>query len=221
MQAEDRKPFADLVADVMSVYGKPVSHFLLSMWWAACERYSLEQVRKALTSHIMDPERGHFAPKPADLVRVLDGSTTDRAALAWGKALDAAQRVGAYQDVVFDDPAIHATIEDLGGWTKFCRTEAKDLSYLQHRFTESYRAYCARGQYEYPRKLCGDRSPDEMYLKRGLPPPRPTLIGDPARARTVYHGGIEGSKTAISLADAAMEQVLSIAQPLNDRRHAA
>ena len=71
------------------------------------------------------------------LVRQLAGTATDRAMLAWGKAIDAASRVGAYTDVVFDDPAIHAAIEDMGGWPKFCRGDVKDLSYLQHRFDVS------------------------------------------------------------------------------------
>ena len=44
------------------------------------------------------------------------------------------QRVGAYQSVAFDDPVIHAVIEDLGGWTKLCRSDLKELSYMEHRF---------------------------------------------------------------------------------------
>jgi hypothetical protein len=143
----------------------------------------------------MNPDTGRFAPKVADIVRLLEGTTEDKAALAWGKALDAAQRVGSYSDVVFDDPAIHAAIEDVGGWPKFCRAETKDLGYLQHRFCESYRAYAERGAFDYPRKLGGDRSPDDVYRMRGLEPPNPVPIGDPEKARAVYKLG--GVKTPI------------------------
>src|SRR5690606_19849074 len=100
-------------------------------------------------------------------------------------------------DVVFDDPAIHAAIEDLGGWPKFCRGEVKELSYLQHRFCQSYQAYAGRGKFDYPRRLSGDRSPDDLYLKRGLPPPRPAVIGDIERARLVAVGGRATGKTPI------------------------
>jgi hypothetical protein len=78
------------------------------------------------------------------------------------------ERVGAYQDVVFDDPAIHAVIEDCGGWPKVCRTELKELSYLQHRFCES-----AQGVHRPAARSTiragsmGDRSPDSEY--DGLP----------------------------------------------------
>lgn len=98
--------------------------------------------------------------------------------------------------MAFDDAAIHAVVDDLGGWSKMCRTELSELSYLQHRFTESYRAYAGREVFEYPRRLTGDRSPDELYAKRGLPPPRPAVIGDVVRAREVYRlGGLSGKSS--------------------------
>jgi hypothetical protein len=143
-------------------------------------------------------------------VRQLAGTATDRAMLAWGKVMNAMQSAGAYTDVVFDDPAIHAAVEDLGGWPKVCRGELKDLSYLQHRFTEAHRAYTGRGQFDYPRLLSGDRDPDSAYQKHGLPIPKPAVIGDKARARLVYLNGSVGGKTAVefnagSLALAALK----------------
>lgn len=213
MKPSDREKFAGLLADAMAFYRQDVSPFALSVWWQACERYDMEQVRKALTRHAMDPERGQFSPKPADIVRALDGTATDRATLAWGKVFDAIQRVGQYQDVVFDDPAIHAAVEDLGGWPKVCITEIKELSYLQHRFTESHRAYTERGAFEYPRKLAGNRSGDDVYASRGLPAPKPVVIGDIVRARLVYQGGQVGGKTAITF----MQHVAEGLTPLLDR----
>jgi hypothetical protein len=200
MTPNEQDEFSGLVSAAMAYFGATASPYVLSVWWAACEPYTMEQVRQALTRHAMNPDTGRFAPKVADIVRLLEGTAGDKAALAWGKALDAAQRVGAYSDVVFDDPAIHATIEDLGGWPKFCRVETKDLSYLQHRFCESYRAYAARGSFEYPRRLGGDRSSDDVYRMRGLEPPKPCVVGDKAAARMVYKHGSAGGKTP-SIAD--------------------
>lgn len=198
MQPGDRQAFSRLLTDALAFYRQDVSAFALDVWWAACERFDLEQVRGALTAHAMDPERGQFAPKPADLVRQLAGTATDRAMLAWGKVLGAISAVGAYTDVVFDDPAIHATVEDLGGWVKVCRGEVAELSYLQHRFCEGYRAYAGRGEFEFPRVLGGDRAPDEMFRRRGLPPPKPACVGDPQRTAQVFLGGRAGGKTAIT-----------------------
>ena len=198
MQPNEREAFAALLSDVHAYYRQNVSEFTLTVWAQALQSFSLEQVRNAMTRHATDPERGQFCPKVADIVRILQGTHTDRAQLAWGKALEAMSAVGAYQDVVFDDPAIHAVIEDLGGCPKVCRTESKDLSYLQHRFCEAHKAYTGRGTFEYPRRLMGDRSPDHEYEAKGLPVPRPALIGNAEQARIVYQGGNVAGKTAIT-----------------------
>lgn len=198
MKPSDRAVFAQLITDVLAYYRQDASRFVLDLWWGACQGFDLEQIRAAIQRHCTDPERGQFSPKVADLARVLQGTTTDRAALAWGKCLEAMGTVGAYTDVVFDDPAIHAVVEDLGGWPKLCRTELKELGYVQHRFCESHRAYIGRGKFDYPRRLMGDRSPDSEYAKSGLPLPRPALVGDVDRAKQVYRQGSAAGKTAIS-----------------------
>lgn len=202
MQEFERKEFAELIAGVYAYHRTQVSPAVIGMYWRGCQRWSLEQVRKAIDELTMDAEAGKFVPKIGDLTRVLEGTRTDRAQLAWGRLLEAAASVGAYTDVAFDDPAIHATVEDLGGWVKVCRSETKDLGYLQHRFCESYRAYVGRGQFGYPAVLGGDRSPDAMYAKRGLPVPRPRLIGDPQRAQLVIANG-GGSKSAVGVGSVA------------------
>lgn len=197
MHESEKLKFGQLLTDAMGFYKRDVSVFALSVWWQACQGFELEQVAKAMNNHAIDPDRGQFAPMPADIVRQLSGTRTDKAMLAWGKAFDAASRVGAWADVVFDDPAIHATIEDLGGWPKFCRTETSDISYLQHRFSESYRAYAGRESFDFPRRLTGDRSPDEVYTRRGLPAPKPAVIGDIESARQVYRIGSATGKTSV------------------------
>lgn len=190
MQPSEKPAFYELLSDALGYYGKPASEFTLQVWWQACQKFSFEQITKALTAHATDAERGQFAPKVADVIRILEGTKTDRSLLAWGKVLEAIGAVGAYQDVCFDDPAIHASIADCGGWVKICRSDMAEIGYLQHRFCQSHQAYTGRGEFEYPRVLAGDRSPDGDYLKRGLPVPKPVLVGNAERAKLVYlHGG--------------------------------
>lgn len=212
MQPSDRAEFGRLITDVLAYYRQDATKFTLDLWWNACQSFDLEQVSKALSTHAMDAERGQFAPKVADLVRILSGTHTDRAQIAWGKTLEAMSGVGAYSDVVFDDPAIHAVVEDLGGWPKVCRTETKDLGYLQHRFCESHKAYTGRGQFDYPRRLTGDRSPDHEYERKGLALPRPAIVGDVERARQVYHGGQVAGKVQITHAATVAATVLEYAK---------
>jgi hypothetical protein len=205
MLPSDIPRFSALLSDVMAYYGKNVSSFTQDVFWNACKVFDFEQIAKAFEAHAQEPEHGRFAPKVADLVRVLAGTKTDRAALAWGKTLEAMSAVGAYQDVVFDDPAIHAAIEDLGGWPKVCRTNMDELGYLQHKFCESHRAYTGRGQFEYPPRLGGAGGSEGEYLKVGRKPPPPVLIGDPEACRQVFEGGSAGGKTQITFAAAARQ----------------
>jgi hypothetical protein len=198
MKPSDRKDFALLIAGVYAYHRQPCSDALIAMYWRGCQRWDLDQVQRAIDHLTYDPEAGKFPPKIGDLTRALEGTANDRASLAWGKVHEAMGSVGAYTDVVFDDPAIHAAIEDCGGWPKVCRTDAKEVGYLQHRFCEAHRAYTGRGTFDYPRRLMGDRSPDHEYEAKRLPLPRPALIGDPERAREVYHGGNIAGKTAIT-----------------------
>lgn len=215
MKPADVRRFSQLLADVMAYYRQDTSAFTQELFWNACSPFEFEQVAAAFEAHAKDPENGRFAPKVADLVRVLQGTATDRAMLAWGKTLEAMGRVGAYTDVVFDDPAIHAVIEDLGGWPKVCRTEMAELGYLQHRFCESYRAYAGRGTFEYPRRLIGARDANAVYEKFGLPLPQPALIGDAARCNLVFQGGSDAGKTAITFK--SVDELVALPAPSRAR----
>lgn len=218
MQQHERADFAGLLTDVMAYYGKDVSDFLLDVWWNACEFFDMQQVRVALQKHASDPERGQFAPKVSDVVRALRGTSTDRAALAWGKVLEAMSAVGAYSDVVFDEPAIHAAIEDLGGWPKVCRADVAELSYVQHRFQLAHKAYTESGHFEYQRRLAGDRSPDYDYSSRGIPLPRPVLIGNREAAIAVLKNGSVAGKTQINTLPKQAMQLLANTTPVMELR---
>jgi hypothetical protein len=221
LKQSDYPEFVRLLTDVLAYYRQDSSKFTTQLFWNACQNFELEQVERALNAHAMDAEKGVYAPKVADIVRVLAGTVTDRAALAWGKTLEALSSVGAYSDVVFDDPAIHAAIEDCGGWVKMCRSQSEELSYLQHRFCQSHKAYTGRGQFEYQRRLMGDRSPDREFEKRGIPLPKPAVVGDVVKARQVYSGGRVGGKTEISFqAVEALESGSVVLLPANSLKAA-
>lgn len=97
--------------------------------------------------------------------------------------------VGAYADVVFDDPAIHAAIMELGGWPKLCRTDMKDLGRIQQRFCKAHRAYTGRGEFTFARTLCGEHSFNSGCKRSAPPQPPPTFVGDVQRAHRVYQLG--------------------------------
>jgi len=197
MKSGDREAFGDLLAGVMAFYRQDVSPFAFGVWWQAGKGFELDVVSKALTAHAMDPDRGQFAPKPADLVRWLQGTQGDRGLIAWGKVYEAAQRVGAYESVAFDDPAIHAAVADIGGWVTLCRTETDELPHLQRRFCASHQAYAQkRDGVAYPAVLLGAH--DAENGPKGYARRNPVLVGNKGRARAVMLEGSAGAKTSIT-----------------------
>ena len=215
MTQDDLNQFQALFTSAWAYYGKDSAPDVMLMYWEALQGFEFEQVKRAFNAHALDPEQGRFAPKLADLVRIMQGTQGDRAALAWGKLFQAMSRVGAYQSVVFDDAAIHAAIDDLGGWPKVCRTNLDELGYVQTAFAKSYRAYVGRGQFPYPHKLLGDgECADALWHRKGLRPPMPALVGNTERALAVMSGGESGGKTAIAMRPVG--DLLALADPANE-----
>lgn len=208
MKADDKGRFAELLTDALAFWRQDVSTFALTVWWQACQPFEFEQVSKALSAHAVCPERGRFAPMPSDVVRVLQGTMVDRSLIAWGKLLDAMQRVGAYESVVFDDGAIHAAVEDMGGWTATCRSRGEDLPHVQRRFCELHRAYSARPDIPYPPRLLGEYESQNRAAGKKVAAPK--LIGDPVKAQQVFALGRDGGKTAINALDALPVAMLGL-----------
>lgn len=204
MEQHQRSEFGRFLSDVMAFYKADMSPFALDVWWQAVQPFDFDAVRKAITAHAMDPERGQFAPKPADVVRQLQGTFGDRSLMAWGKVYDAASRVGAYQSVVFDDPAIHSAIEDMGGWVTFCRTRADELPHVQRRFIASHKAYSAnKDARQHPRHLAGEHELTNVQNGLAHRTAPPLLLGDATKARLVYETGAAGGRTTVTLLEMA------------------
>jgi hypothetical protein len=202
MSPSDKAKFMDVLSGVHDFYGRDLSKFAVAVWLQACETFDVEQVTKALSAHLMDAERGQFMPKPADIVRQLQGTNTDRSLIAWGKVMDACQRVGAYTSVCFDDGIIHAAIEDMGGWVKLCRSNTDELGYLQKRFCDAYKAYAGRSDVTFPALLAGEH--DIGNAARGYRAKPPVLIGNPERAKRVLLAGTNEQKTQITHVSAGL-----------------
>lgn len=195
MTGEDRSDFAKLLADVLGFYGQTTSTFALMVWWEACQPFTLEQVRKAMSSHAMDADQGRFAPKPADVLKILQGTHGDRSLVAWGKVLQAMSSVGAYESVVFDDGVIHTAVEDVGGWSEICRGQTDDLPHLQRRFCQAYQAALRSGR-KHPPRLVGEY--ERLAARGSHEPPKPVLVGDPQKCREVMDDALDKVQLAVA-----------------------
>lgn len=197
----DLEHFGHLMRALCELYDKPFSLEKVEIYYNALTRYPLEDVQRAFNAHAADPERGMFMPKPADVVRHLEGTGTARAQAAWTRVYDALRHVGPWQSVVFDDPRIHAVLSDMGGWIALGQLQEKEAPFRAREFETRYRAYLERPPREYPRQLLGHTA--HAALMAGHPAPAPVLVGDPDAARQVYLAGGDTARPGLTRLDAA------------------
>lgn len=189
------------------LYGKKPSDAAIGLAFRALVRYDLADVRRALDAHINDAGDGRFMPKPADLVKHIEGDPESRSLRAWTLVEESIGRVGPYQTVVFDDPAIMASIEDIGGWIDLCKITDKELPFKRNEFVVRYKGYLNRPPNRHPVKLVGVHEATNSRIE-GSSLPDPVLIGNTQKALAVYQSGSTKKRglTTISEAMKALEQ---------------
>jgi len=189
MIVPDYEKFSQLMADVHGFYQRDVSDFALSVWWEAMRPFDFEVVAQSLNRHVMNPDAGQFMPKPADIVRMLQGSTQDAALSAWAKVDKAVRHVGTWEDVAFDDPLIHRVLHDMGGWIALGQKAEDEWPFVAREFENRYRGFKARNERpDYPPVLIGLAGANNRQQGQKVAPPM--LIGDKAAAHRVMQGGV-------------------------------
>lgn len=188
MQQTDYEVFSDLIADVHAFYKQEVSRFGLNVWWQSMKPFSFQAVSSALNRHCMNPDSGQFMPKPADVVKMLQGSSADSALQAWSKVDYAVRHVGTNRSVAFDDPLIHVVIQEMGGWVPLGRKTEDEWVFVAKEFSTRYRGYKMRNDLpEYRRYLIGES--EAQNNTNGYKSQPPMLIGREENARQVMLGG--------------------------------
>jgi hypothetical protein len=184
MQQSDYDEFVGMVSAVTELYGKAASEFTIGIWWAALRRYDLSAIRQAFDRHVRNPDTGQFAPKPADLIRMMGGTTQDSALVAWAKVDRALRVVGPYRSVVFDDALVHRVLTEMGGWVALGTKTEDEWPFIAKEFESRYRGYKMRNEVpEYPPVLVGMAEAQNQQV--GFASEPPMLIGHAPAAEKV------------------------------------
>lgn len=206
MQTSDFDRFAELLAGVFELYNREASPFALQVWWEAMRPYDLPAVQLAFSRHVQNPDTGQFPPKPADVIRMLGGTTQDSALRAWAKVDRAVRHVGTYASVAFDDPLIHRVLHDMGGWVGLGLKTEDEWPFVAKEFENRYRGYAMRNERpEYPPVLIGLAEADNA--RRGLKSDPPRLVGSAERAQQVMSGGTDRPLIGFATATAELRLV--------------
>lgn len=193
MNKEDFEKFGQILSALSDMYGgKSPSPYVVGIWWNALKDYDFSEVSKALSSHVNNPDSGQFMPKPADVVKAINGSTQDRGFIAWTKLEKAVREVGPYRDVVFDDPLVHVVVTDMGGWIHLSSKTDDEWAFVRNEFVNRYRGYATKADKPaHPPYLIGINNVENA--KNGYQTEKPLMLGDKDKALLVISTGIKES----------------------------
>lgn len=184
----DKPHFLTVLTQIADYYSKTLSNGVIDLYWHGMRQYDLLAVKRAMWSHTQNPDTGQFMPKIADVTKMIQGTTSDSALIAWAKVDIAVRRVGTYQTIVFDDPIIHRVLSDIGGWCGLGTKLESEWPFIAKEFENRYRGYRMRGEVpEYPSMLQGSIATNNS--SQGFKSPDPVLIGNQEKARKVLAGG--------------------------------
>lgn len=217
MPRNESKRFASALVALAEYYGRDLSEGVIGLYRQGLQQYDIAAIEAAIGRHLQNPDSGQWMPKIADIVRMIEGTTQDAAALAWAKVMRAVGSVGQYQSLAFDDAVIHLVIDDLGGWPKLCQTTEEELPFLAKRFETNYRAYRRRADDipAHPRYLPGVSEMANSAAGHRSDPPR--LVGDLERAKSVMLGGTSAPRLQVSsFGERASAEVLRLVGGRNE-----
>jgi hypothetical protein len=121
--------------------------------FAILQGYPLESVKAAVQQHLRESP---FMPKPADIVKYIEGTVEDRANIMWGHVVKAIRKYGHYESIRFDDPAIHYAIDRMGGWQKLCGILEEELPFREKDFIAHYRRGMKATWEDVPKRFIGE-----------------------------------------------------------------
>ncbi len=205
-----RGEFAALITNVYAFYRQDCSPFAVGVWWQAMKPFELAAITDAMNRHAVNPDAGQFLPKPADVVRMLQGGTHDAALIAWAMVDRAVRQVGTYRSVVFDDPLIHRVVTEMGGWIRIGSHDDEAWPFIRNEFVTRYRGYRMRNEVpEYPPRLVG--TVEAQNSLHGYGAQAPVLIGDSVAAIRVMAGGT--TKPLLTVTAPSMDQLVALVAP--------
>ena len=190
MQSTDQPSFFEALIATAEIYGKNLSPEAQMLYWHCLSAFEAQAVIAALRRCCMDPDTGQFMPKPADVIRQIKGGTEDQALLAWTNVEKAITRIGCYASVVFDDPIIHAVLQDMGGWVQLCKVTDDELPFKRNEFVTRYRDYAQRQAIPpHPQVLTGLVNAERRML--GYEPEEPRFVGNKEKCKAVMTGATQ------------------------------
>ena len=190
MQDSDKNNFTELMTGIGELYSKEITKPLLRIYFTAFNQLTIEQVDKAIASHITDTSTaGTFFPKPADIIRQITGTDKQRtetvaskAEIAWSSIEGQVFSIGSYQSPKIEDRQAMGALKAMGGWIKLCGSTVEQLTWKKKEFIELYKTFEQTPIEMLPGNMPG-RIELEQHKKNGNPEFNSLMKGLATRAK--------------------------------------
>ena len=116
MTGQDYQEFTalmELVSQVTAIPNGKNAKEITNALFTFLSEYPFDVVKCAVINHCMENK---FFPMLADIVRQIQGTVEERAAMAWALVLKAKKKYRLRKSISFSNPATHFAIEKMGGW---------------------------------------------------------------------------------------------------------
>ena len=138
MNKSDRNKFLAILETLHTMHDKQGSKVLIDLYWSVMKPYSIEKFTTAVENHISDPDKGMFFPKPADLIKVMQGDTNKAASKAWQSVIRRLERLGDSKPFESSDTAVLEALGAIGGYNRLCTLTYTQINDLEKQFLDSY-----------------------------------------------------------------------------------
>ena len=162
MISQDQNKFKELITVMSETYGEEFTPAKLKLWWNLFKPYPIETFEQALYAHIACPDAGMFSPKPANLMKFINGTSKDqqqlvedRAEMAWACIEREISRIGSYGTLELEDKQAIAAVKAIGGWRALCMCTYDQLVWKKKEFMSAYDTYERTPLEHLPNKLPG------------------------------------------------------------------
>ena len=175
----DYQNFLKLLTALGELFDKKLSDTLYELYWEALKDLPFEDFSRA--ANILG-RSSKFFPKPVEFRELLMPDISAQAALAYRKVEEAFIKAGIYKAVIFDDPVIHAVMDNLGGWIHYCNLPEDEVKWYRKEFEKHYANFAplvATGKLKPPTVLHGFFALASMATDSAK---TPVLIGDEQKA---------------------------------------
>ena len=170
----NRKELSEVLFMFGEIYNKDITEGIIGVYFDIFKDYSANEFKKA-AYNVIKTHKFTSIPTPAHILEYIEGTSDDKALVAWHLARQAVVDIGYYDSPKFKNQIISNCIDAEGGWQEFCSIKTDNLPFAEKRFLDLYRIFIKRGCK--PIELVGFHNANNRLKGYNENVKKPVLIG--------------------------------------------